>query len=96
MPWDKLWCTEAQKRGYDSIQVFHPKGAFLDPYGHKLMTDTELVMCTGCDKAALHGACPPLELRRASFDTRPGPCKCSSRSDNLNCGDEESFMLCQA
>ena len=85
-PWDKLWCTEAQKRGYDSIQIFLPHGP-----GH----ETELVICTGCDQAALHGACPPLPLRRGSWDATGTPCNCSDAADNMNCGDKEAFIYCR-
>lgn len=88
-PWDKMWCTEAQKRGYDSIQIHHPKGPSMD---------TELVVCKGCGEVALNGACPPIELRRPTWDGRGmgpgGPCNCSNAADNLNCGDEEAFMYC--
>ena len=85
-PQDKLWCTSAQLRGYDSIQIKHPHG----------YPDSEILLCTGCDKSALNGACPPVELRRASWDTRPSPCACSSEGDNLNCGDVASLMKCHA
>ena len=88
-PWDKMWCTEAQKRGYDSIQVHHPKNPEFE---------SELVVCKGCDKVALNGACPPIELRRPTWDGRGmgpgGPCNCSNAADNLNCGDEDAFMYC--
>ena len=89
-PQDKLWCTEAMKRGYDSIQIRHPHG---NPHG-----DAELLVCTGCDKVALNGACPPdgVPLRRASWDKRTSDCACSNESDNLNCGDNRTFSKCEA
>ena len=76
---DKLWCTMAFKKGFDSIQIQHPHG---DP---TLLP--ELLMCKGCDKTALNGACPPVPLRRGTWDNRTSPCVCSNKGDNLNCGD---------
>ena len=85
-PADRLWCTAAEKLGYDSIQIRD-----VDDNYH----EAELVVCKGCGEAALNGACPPLELRRGSWDSRPGACNCSGKSDALNCGDPKDFMLCQ-
>jgi hypothetical protein len=85
-PLDRLWCTAAQKLGYDSIQIRNP-----EDNEHA----TELVVCKGCGEAALNGACPPVELRRGSWDSRPGACNCSGKSDSLNCGDPEDFMQCR-
>ena len=73
-PWDKLWCTEAQKRGYDSIQIFLPHGP-----GH----ETELVICTGCDQRPVRE-----RTQRQTIETAftcaclPKPFKPSSMTSN--------------
>lgn len=85
-PQDNQWCAEAQKRGFDSIQVRHP---------HFLNHDTELVVCTGCGNAALDGACPPLPLQRGDWDHNPAPCACNNDADNLNCGELDRMKKCE-
>lgn len=79
-PQDKMWCTKAQELGYDSIQIQNS--------GH---AQSELLVCKGCGEAALNGACPPLELRRGSWDTTKSPCECSDAGDNLNCGEDADW-----
>jgi hypothetical protein len=85
-PMDKLWCHAAQKLGYDSIQI----RSAADDQHH-----TELVICKGCGEAALNGACPPLALKRGSWDSRLGSCECDDSADRLNCGDSTDFKHCQ-
>lgn len=81
---DTGWCSEALRRGIDSIQVnVH---SYILPDSGQDRDLIELVVCNGrCATEELCGICPPLELRtgpaaNSSCDT------CDERGGMLNCG----------
>ena len=83
---DKLWCEQAVKMGYDSIQIARPHLPCLED--RCLMSPpgwlTELAICKGrCMTEAVYDACPPgIELRTAKGEQ----CNCPSGAPLLNCG----------
>ena len=89
-PIDKLWCTFAMKRGFDSIQIAGPRP------GQK----GEVVLCYGgCVRQREDSACPAVPLYSSAHSDseknasamwssygRADTCACTDRSSVLNCG----------
>ena len=81
---DTGWCSEAVRRGIDSIQVnVH---SYLKPDSGLDRGLVELVVCNErCATEELCGACPPLELRTGAAAGTPCS-ECDERGGMLNCG----------
>ena len=74
-PGDKLYCTRAMARGYDSIQIMRGRGG---------LRRAELLLCTGCTAEPVRGACLPVETRTGTH--AQAPCKCDPSRPIINCG----------
>ena len=72
---DKLYCSRAMARGYDSIQIMRGRGG---------LRRAELLLCTGCTAEPVRGACLPVETRTGTH--AQAPCKCDPSRPIINCG----------
>ena len=74
---DRLFCTYAMDRGYDSIQWAQ---AFDD------VRLPELVICSGAAATTrVKTSCPPLKLKAVTEDKKSA-CKCDPSRETSNCG----------
>ena len=82
-PGDKLWCTVARSRGYDSIQI--ARGTSYVPHTRRRKPWGELVAC-GEDCATRtysRSACVPFAVTDGG-----GSCACAHDAQQLSCGLE--------
>ena len=89
-PGDKLYCTMARRKGYDSIQIRHAhafrekakRGARSNRLLSRNVLHSELVSCSpGCTTRPLAQTCP----HQPMVDRRNHTCRCSDAHSLLNC-----------
>ena len=93
-PGDKLWCTFARARGYDSIQIVRGSLYYGSSRGRRRPW-SELVVCSGecMSRNFADDACVPM-ARAMSPSSGMEPCACPAGSKELVCGVARSTNSC--